>query len=70
MRPLIYSAGPDREYGVETNINQANIGSSTDDPTGLKCGDLTMAPTLTYGGKASGQEFRADNITNFDDEAK
>jgi len=69
MRPLIYSAGPDREYGVETNINQANIGSSSD-PGGLACGDLTMSPTSTYGGKASGPEYRADNITNFDDEAK
>jgi prepilin-type N-terminal cleavage/methylation domain-containing protein len=69
MRPLVYSAGPDGEYGFETNNTLRNLDTG-DVPSGLNCGDCTKSPTSTYGGRASDPDYRADNITNFDDEAK
>jgi len=66
MRPLIYSAGPDGEYGFDRNSEKANLGDTTD-VYGLSCGDWTKAPTNT---SASPNAFAADNITNLDDEAK
>jgi hypothetical protein len=66
MRPLIYSAGPDGEYGLNRNNETETLGSK-DDPYGAACGNPLMSPTSSAGGPLAGA---ADNITNFDAEAK
>jgi prepilin-type N-terminal cleavage/methylation domain-containing protein len=63
MRPLIYSAGPDGEYGFDRSNEDSNI------LAGLNCGNWRVAPTLNSAGKVSGTDYRADNITNLDAEA-
>ena len=66
MRPLIYSAGPDGEYGFNRNNEASNL-APTGDEYGASCGDWRLEPTLSAGAASSGA---ADNITNFDAEAK
>jgi prepilin-type N-terminal cleavage/methylation domain-containing protein len=61
LRPLIYSAGPDGEYGFERNGEQGNLAG------GVNCGNPAVAPTLTAAAPLPGA---ADNITNLDAEAK
>jgi len=61
MRPLIYSPGPDGEYGLERNGEAGNLAA------GVNCGDPATAPTIT---SAAPLEGAADNITNFDAEAR
>jgi len=61
MRPLIYSPGPDGEYGLERNNEAGNLAA------GVSCGNPASAPTIT---SAAPQEGAADNITNFDAEAR
>ena len=60
MRPLIYSPGPDGEYGFERNGESGNLVLLSN------CGDPGFAPTSTSAAPLSGA---ADNITNFDAEA-
>ena len=65
MRPLIYSAGPDGEYGFERNSEseQLTAGSS---PVGRDCGNWEKPPAFaTPSGSVA-----ADNITNLDGEAR
>jgi prepilin-type N-terminal cleavage/methylation domain-containing protein len=72
MKPLIYSAGPDGEYGFETQASESNLSVGAA-PPGRDCGNWTQAPTSLYGGLApdpDGRDNRADNITNLDEEAK
>jgi prepilin-type N-terminal cleavage/methylation domain-containing protein len=57
MRPLIYSAGPDGEYGFERDNETGNIGSAA------RCGDPSFPPTSIFASPGGGA---ADNITNFD----
>jgi prepilin-type N-terminal cleavage/methylation domain-containing protein len=62
LRPLIYSAGADGEYGFERNGEAPNF---TADPS--TCGNPAVAPTSTAAGPLAGA---SDNLTNFDEEAK
>jgi hypothetical protein len=66
LRPLIYSPGPDGQYGLNRNNETATLGTK-DDPYGAACGNWQMSPTSTAGAPSSGAD---DNITNFDAEAK
>ena len=59
MRPLIFSGGPD-----QTNSTAVNRDSYLD--FGLGCGN----PGNTFGGLDGSPDYRADNITNLDAEAK
>lgn len=61
MRPLIYSPGPDGEYGLERNNEAGNLAA------GVNCGNPAAAPTITSAAPLAGA---ADNITNFDAEAR
>jgi len=65
MRPLIFSAGPDRK-GAMTVSDGSNLGM------GDQCGDPTVPPVSTFGGFGPASDdpgdYRADNITNFDRE--
>lgn len=65
MRPLVFSAGPDKK-GSTAMTSGANLGM------GLNCGNPAVAPVSSYGGFAQGDptDCRADNVTNLDDEAK
>ena len=63
LRPLIYSAGPDGEYGLERNNEASNLAALTN------CGNWQTAPTITSA-KTMNAAFARDNITNFDAEAK
>lgn len=67
MRPLIYSAGPDGEYGLERNNESSNL-APTGDNYGVSCGDWSISPTNVSAARTS--SFADDNITNFDAEAK
>jgi prepilin-type N-terminal cleavage/methylation domain-containing protein len=69
MRPLIYSPGPDGEYGFETQAASSNLNTGTN-PVGRDCGNWAVSPASLYGGLATGSDTRADNLTNFDAEAK
>jgi prepilin-type N-terminal cleavage/methylation domain-containing protein len=62
LRPLIYSAGADGEYGFERNGEAPNF---TANPS--NCGNPVIAPTSTAAGPLAGA---SDNLTNFDEEAK
>jgi prepilin-type N-terminal cleavage/methylation domain-containing protein len=66
MRPLIYSAGPDGEYGFQRANEAASLTGGT--PAGRDCGNPLVAPSSTMAAPlpAGGA---ADNITNFDAEA-
>jgi hypothetical protein len=66
MRPLIYSAGPDGEYGLNRNDELATLSSPTDQ-NGANCGDWTLEPTKSA---AAPDQKAADNITNLDLEPK
>lgn len=61
MRPVIYSPGPDGEYGLERNGEAGNLAA------GQNCGNPAAAPTSTSAAPLPGG---LDNITNFDSEAK
>lgn len=61
MRPLIYSPGPDGEYGLERNNEASNLAAAAN------CGNPAAAPTSTSAAPLDGV---SDNITNFDAEAK
>lgn len=64
MRPLIFSAGPDLTNSVRVNAG----GSLTQ---GVACGDPANATVATFGGSdGAAPDGRADNITNFDAEAR
>jgi prepilin-type N-terminal cleavage/methylation domain-containing protein len=68
MRPLIYSAGPDGEYSFDRASETGNLSAGTG-PLGRDCGNWQQGPTLNSAGLAA-PDYRADNITNFDAEAK
>ena len=61
MRPVIYSPGPDGEYGLERNGEAGNLAA------GVNCGDPAAAPTITSAAPLAGA---TDNITNLDAEAR
>jgi hypothetical protein len=61
MRPLIYSPGPDGEYGLERNNEASNLAAAAN------CGNPAAAPASTSAAPLDGV---SDNITNFDAEAK
>jgi len=71
MRPLIYSAGPDGEYGIETQAAASNLGalSQGSSPLGRDCGNWQASPAAVFGNKAGTTDTRGDNVTNFDMEA-
>lgn len=66
MRPLIYSAGPDGEYGYERKQEASNLSAGAA-PIGCDCGNWDTEPCKSSAGPLAGA---ADNITNFDAEAK
>ena len=75
MRPLIYSAGPDGEYSLDRGSEAASLSAGGAIGTwtvGANCGNWQVSPTLTSGSLAltDGIDYRGDNITNFDAEAK
>jgi prepilin-type N-terminal cleavage/methylation domain-containing protein len=67
MRPLIYSAGPDEQYGLERNGDAGTL-SRGSSPMGRDCGNPGDATTSTSGGPSgtSGDDDRTDNIVNLD----
>jgi prepilin-type N-terminal cleavage/methylation domain-containing protein len=71
MRPLIYSAGPDGEYGFNRAVEASNLLASTGSVVGLDCGNPLAAPTQDMASpEPAAAAFTADNITNLDAEAK
>lgn len=67
MRPLIYSAGPDGEYGLDRNSDAATLSRSSQSVsiTGGGCGDPAETNTRTSGAPSSGSGGkRDDNIVN------
>lgn len=62
LRPLIYSAGADGEYGFERNGETGNLTADAS-----SCGNPAVAPTSTSAAPLAGA---SDNLTNFDAEAK
>lgn len=65
MRPLVFSAGPDKKGSTAMNQG-SNLGM------GQNCGNPASPPVNTFGGFAQGDpaDCRSDNVTNLDDEAK
>jgi prepilin-type N-terminal cleavage/methylation domain-containing protein len=76
MKPLIYSPGPDGEYGFdrrdETCTLSAQPGSNALFGPGTDCGNHLSATFMNSGGLSlvDGIDVRGDNITNLDEEAK
>lgn len=69
MRPLIYSAGPDGEYGFNRASEAATLTAGAG-PVGRDCGNPLAAPTQTMAAPdAAAAGFTRDNITNLDAEA-
>jgi len=69
MRPLIYSAGPDGEYGFNRAGEMATLTAGSS-PSGSDCGSPTKVPTQTMAQPESGKvSLTADNLTNLDAEA-
>ena len=66
MRPLIYSAGPDGEYGFNRGSEASNILAGSG---GIDCGNPEKDPTKSMAGPESVAKM-IDNITNFDAEVK
>ena len=63
LRPLIYSAGPDGQYGLERNGDAATLNRGSG-PAGRDCGNPAEAETAKSGGPATGISGRDDNIVN------
>jgi len=68
MRPLIYSAGPDGEYGFNRLGEASNLLAGTN-PAGHDCGWWESSSTMAEMAKPE-SAVTADNITNLDAEAK
>jgi len=68
MRPLIYSAGPDGEYGLETQAAASHLGAGSN-PPGRDCGNWQASPAAVCGTRVGATDRRGDNVTNFDPEA-
>jgi prepilin-type N-terminal cleavage/methylation domain-containing protein len=66
MRPLIYSAGPDGEYGFNRADEAATLTAGTS-PVGGDCGSPASVPTQTMAAPLN--STAADNLTNLDLEA-
>ena len=65
MRPLIYSAGPDGQYGLERNGDAATLTLGSSPVSGGGCGNPADSVTRLSGGPASGGGgYRDDNIVN------
>jgi prepilin-type N-terminal cleavage/methylation domain-containing protein len=71
MRPLIYSAGADGEYGYERSEEVSNLDSGSS-PRGRDCGNWNAEPCRISGRPATGNgaQHVLDNLTNLDEEAK
>ena len=75
MKPLIYSAGRDGEYGFERAGEASNLDAGTvrnNQLYGPNCGNWTLAPwdKSAQPTDGSGAQDVVDNITNLDAEAK
>jgi prepilin-type N-terminal cleavage/methylation domain-containing protein len=68
MRPLIYSAGADGEYSFDRALETGNLTAGAG-PLGRNCGNWQESPTVNAAGR-SAPDYRGDNITNLDAEAK
>jgi prepilin-type N-terminal cleavage/methylation domain-containing protein len=68
MRPLIYSAGPDGEYGFNRVGEASNLSAGTN-PAGHDCGWWESSSTMAEMAKSE-SSVTADNITNLDAEAR
>jgi len=68
IKPLIYSAGADGEYSFDRN-NESKMLDAGTSPVGRDCGNWQVSPTSVLGGLSS-PDYRSDNITNLDLEAK
>ena len=76
MRPLIYSPGPDEEYGFDRRDEVSTLAA----PTGnnplfgvcTDCGNYVSDTFANTGGKSlvNGVDVRSDNVTNLDVEAR
>jgi prepilin-type N-terminal cleavage/methylation domain-containing protein len=71
MKPLIYSAGPDGEYGYERSSEASNLAAGSS-PVGRDCGNWNVDPCKASGQPRAGdgQQYVLDNLTNLDQEAK
>ena len=69
MRPLIYSPGPDGLSGFSRGADTATLGLGSS-PVGRDCGNPLISPTASAGGLAGSSEWRLDNVTNLDAEAR
>ena len=76
MRPLIYSAGADEEYGFDRRDEVSTLSASTGNKplfgVGTDCGNY-QSPTFANSAGASpvnGVDVRGENITNLDEEAR
>lgn len=63
MRPLIYSAGPDGDYGFDRQSEAPTLTAGS--PPGRDCGNWLTTPTSSMAAPSAGA---SDNITNFDAE--
>jgi prepilin-type N-terminal cleavage/methylation domain-containing protein len=68
MRPLIYSAGPDEEYGFNRGNEVATLTAPAGaSPAGKDCGNPAADPTATMAQPEG--SVASDNLTNLDAEA-
>jgi prepilin-type N-terminal cleavage/methylation domain-containing protein len=76
MKPLIYSAGPDGEYGFDRRSEACTLSAGSGGGalfgTGTDCGNHQSAAFMASGGVSlvDGVDVRGDNITNLDEEAR
>lgn len=66
MRPVIYSAGPDGLNGYDRQSEAVTLSAGTSPIIGADCGTSQS----TAGGLDGSTDYRRDNITNLDAEAK
>jgi hypothetical protein len=69
MKPFLYSPGPDGQAGIERSSDAATLplGSS---PVGRDCGNPLAATVSRAGGLSGSIDYRLDNVTNLDLEAR
>ena len=70
MRPLIYSAGPDGQYGFNRADEASQLTAGTG-PVGRDCGNWSVEPAASMAGPDPQKPGAVvDNLTNFDAEVK
>ncbi len=76
MRPLIYSAGSDEEYGFDRRGEVSTLSASTGNKplfgVGTDCGNHQSTTFANSAGASlvNGVDVRGDNVTNLDEEAR